>query len=160
MYRKHRLLLQTILGSLEDRWSWCTFWKFLIAWRCHVSIFRCLVCQEVQQEDPYPPSPGWILGGQVVPLRIDGSWHTIWGVLVAWRCHNSNFRCLRCQEPCQEGLYPPSSGWILEGQLGSVTFQIGISERWMAICLRMMEILNKCDWLTDWRSQILRCCRI
>ena len=38
-----------------------------MVWRCQVLIFTCLGSQEVHQEDPYPPSPGWILGGQVVP---------------------------------------------------------------------------------------------
>ena len=38
-----------------------------MAWRCHVSISRSLGHQEAHQEPPYPPSPGWILGGQVVP---------------------------------------------------------------------------------------------
>ena len=40
---------------------------------CHVSIFRWLGCQEPYQEDPYPPSPGWILGGQLVPDALSGS---------------------------------------------------------------------------------------
>ena len=38
-----------------------------MAWSCHVSISRSLGHQEAHQEPPYPPSPGWILGGQVVP---------------------------------------------------------------------------------------------
>ena len=25
-------------------------------------------------QDPYPPSPGWILGGQVVPDAFPGGW--------------------------------------------------------------------------------------
>ena len=37
-----------------------------------VSILRCLVCQEAHQEEPYPTSQGWILGGQVVPDAISG----------------------------------------------------------------------------------------
>ena len=55
------------LDPLRTGGSWRTFWRFLMAWRCHVSILRCLVCQEPHQEDPYPPSPGWIFGWQVVP---------------------------------------------------------------------------------------------
>ena len=36
-------------------------------WRCQGSISSCPGSQEVHQEDPYPPNPGWIIGGQVVP---------------------------------------------------------------------------------------------
>ena len=43
-----------------------------MAWRCHVSISRSLGHQEAHQEPPYPPSPGWILGGQVVPDTLSG----------------------------------------------------------------------------------------
>ena len=38
-----------------------------MAWRYHVSISRSLGHQEAHQECTYPPSPGWILEGQVVP---------------------------------------------------------------------------------------------
>ena len=34
-----------------------------MAWRCYISNFRSLGCQEAHQEGPYPPSPGWILEG-------------------------------------------------------------------------------------------------
>ena len=37
--------------------------------------FGCLGCQEAHQEGPYQPSPGWILGRQVVPDAFaGGSW--------------------------------------------------------------------------------------
>ena len=45
-----------------------------MAWRYHVSISRSLGHQEAHQEPPYPPSPGWILGGQVVPDALSGGW--------------------------------------------------------------------------------------
>ena len=46
-----------------------------MAWRCYISNFRSLGCQEAHQEGPYPPSPGWILGGQMVPDALPGgSW--------------------------------------------------------------------------------------
>ena len=44
-----------------------------MAWRCYISNFRSLRCQKVHQEGPYPPSPGWILGGQMVPDALPGS---------------------------------------------------------------------------------------
>ena len=34
--------------------------------------FRSLGCQEDHQEPYYQPSPGWILGGQVVPDELSG----------------------------------------------------------------------------------------
>ena len=107
-----------------------TSWKFLVASRCYISNFRSLGCQEAHQEGPYPPSPGWILGGLMVPDTLTG------GSRVACRCYISNFRCLGCQEAHQEGSYPPSPGWILGGQMvpdvlpggswwpGGATFQI------------------------------------
>ena len=46
-----------------------------MAWRCYISNFRSLRCQKAHQEGPYPPSPGWILGGQMVPDALPGgSW--------------------------------------------------------------------------------------
>ena len=38
-----------------------------MAWTCYILNFRSLGREEVHQEDPHPPSPCWILGGQVVP---------------------------------------------------------------------------------------------
>ena len=35
-------------------------------WWCHISNFRSVGHQEHGQEHPYPPSLGWILGGQDV----------------------------------------------------------------------------------------------
>ena len=62
--------------SRLDPWrtggSWRTFWRLGMAWRCHVSISRSLGHQEAHQEPPYPSSPGWILGGQVVPDAHSG----------------------------------------------------------------------------------------
>ena len=65
--------------SRLDPWrtdgSWHTYWRFQVACRCYISNFRCLGCQEAHQEGPYPPSPGWILGGLVVPDALTGgSW--------------------------------------------------------------------------------------
>ena len=65
--------------SRLDPWRangpWRTSWKFLVASRCYISNFRSLGCQEAHQEGPYPPSPGWILGGQMVPDALPGgSW--------------------------------------------------------------------------------------
>ena len=69
--------------SWLDPWrtggSWRTFCWFLMAWRCHVSISRSLLCQKNHQECPYPPSPGWILGGQVVPDALSGGSCWPWG---------------------------------------------------------------------------------
>ena len=46
-----------------------------MAWRCHVSISISLGHQGAHQEQPYPPSAGWILGGQVVPDALsEGFW--------------------------------------------------------------------------------------
>ena len=45
-----------------------------MAWRCHVSIFSILGHQEAHQEPPYSPSPGWILGGQMVLDALSGGW--------------------------------------------------------------------------------------
>ena len=43
--------------------------------RCYISNFRSLGCQEAHQDGPYPPSPGWILEGQMVPDALPGgSW--------------------------------------------------------------------------------------
>ena len=52
------------VGSLEDRGSWRTFWRLIMMYRSHVSNLKSLGCQEPHQRHPYPPSPGWIPGGQ------------------------------------------------------------------------------------------------
>ena len=89
-----------------------------------------LGCQEDCQEHPYPPSPSWILGGQMIPDT-----HFV-ARLFPLMCYASNFMSLGCQEPCQEHPYPPSPSWILGGQMvpdahsvarlcpGGVMFQI------------------------------------
>ena len=46
-----------------------------MTWWCHISNFQSLGRQEPCQEHPYPPSPGWILGGHVAPDALSGgSW--------------------------------------------------------------------------------------
>jgi len=40
--------------------------------RCYISNVRSLGCQEAHQDGPYPPSPGWILEGQMVPDALPG----------------------------------------------------------------------------------------
>ena len=101
--------------SRLDPWrtggSWRTFWRFLMAWRCHVSILRCLVCQEPHQEDSLSTI------SRLDPWRTCGSWHTFWRFLMAWRYHVSIVRCLVCQEAHQEDTYPPSPGWIFGWQV-------------------------------------------
>ena len=44
-----------------------------MAWRCHISNFRSVGHQEPGQEHPYPPSQGWILGGQEVEYALEVS---------------------------------------------------------------------------------------
>ena len=65
--------------SRLDPWrtdgSWRTSWRFLMAWRCYISNFRSLGCQEAHQEGPYPPSPGWILGGLGCFVQSQLTWH-------------------------------------------------------------------------------------
>ena len=62
---------------------------------------------------PYPPSPGWVLGGH------GGSRCMLYRQLMSWRSHVPNFNSLWCQEPHQRHPYPPSPGWIFGGHGGS-----------------------------------------
>ena len=56
--------------SRLDPWrtvcSWHTFSRSSKPCRCHILNFKSLGQQELCQEHPYPPSPGWIVGGQDV----------------------------------------------------------------------------------------------
>ena len=89
------------------------------------SNFKSLGCQEPHQRHPYPPSPGWILGGHL------GSWRTFLRYLMVLRCQFSNFNSLGCQEPCQ-GQGVMMLGSVEDRSLGGVVlhFQDGVYHIW------------------------------
>ena len=54
--------------------------------------FQLSVTSGTPSKTPYPPSPGWILWGHV------GSWCILYGYLMSFRFHDSNFSSLWHQE--------------------------------------------------------------
>ena len=109
--RSSKTPLSTI--SWLDPWRTCWFLMHNV-WIVDVLEVSCFkfqltVTSGTPSKTPYPPSPGWILWGHV------GCWCILYGYLLSFRFHDSNFSSLWHQEHHQRHPYPPSPNWILGG---------------------------------------------
>ena len=122
MYRKHRLHLCAIFGSLKDRWFLTHFLE--VPYCLKVPCIHFQVSSMSGSPSVRPKSTI----SRLNPWRANGPRRTSWKFLVASRCYISNFRSLGCQEAHQEGSYTLSPGWILRG-LGCFLYTIELVSR-------------------------------